>query len=367
MAADGTTYLHDSCATNKVGDSVTRGDFYLPSTRYCGSKRRLSDWLQSKFRRYRFNTALDAFGGTATVSILMLQMEKKVSFHDAFRFNEISARALIGGAGTSMSRDGFIRTIKSIKPFDGFISQEFKGIYYLDQENMWLDGLLRKVQELAKKDADVILYCAFQACLQKRPYNMFHRANLNLRVAKNISRSFGNLKTWERSFEELMLRAFNELCAVRVSIGRAATIIAPQPLMSLPVGYDFVYLDPPYLREKGSETYLSRYHFLEGMARYSDWHALINRESKLKSIASPYLPEEWERPEDFLSGMDALTLKHKKSIVALSYMTGGVPEVSELKKIFVGRFAKVRVYKKPFSYALSSREVDEVLIIGEPG
>lgn len=364
MVADGSSF--DAAFFREEQALCSEKFGYFPKTRYCGSKRRLIGWLHQKFNCHQFNTALDVFGGTGTVSLLLLQMGKEVSFHDGFVFNEISARALMGPQAGGMQREDFISTIDSISAFDGFISKTFKGLYYKHQENRWLDGLQKALDSKPREHLDVILYCAFQACLQKRPYNMFHRANLSLRTRKNVARSFGNFRTWDRPFEELMTRAYDELQKLNQVLPRAAKIIAPTPLMDLPVDFDFVYIDPPYLRKKKNESYLHRYHFLEGMARHEEWPGLIDPYSKIKAFKEPYLLGGWEDNERIFENLSQLVSKFRKSTVAMSYMTDGVPEIKSIKKIFQSFFPKVTTHKKPYGYALSSRSVDEVLIIGEP-
>ena len=64
-------------------------------------------------------------------------------------------------------------------------------------------------------------YLIYQACLKKRPFNLFHRANLRLRTNRRVKRSFGNAVTWERSFAEHALQAYDELARMpRCPIGR---------------------------------------------------------------------------------------------------------------------------------------------------
>ena len=43
-------------------------------------------------------------------------------------------------------------------------------------------------------------FALFQACIAKRPYNLFHRRNLDMRTA-DVGRTFGNKAAWDRPFE----------------------------------------------------------------------------------------------------------------------------------------------------------------------
>lgn len=67
----------------------------FPKTRYYGSKRRLLGWIYQELKDLPFNTVLDGFGGTASVSLLFKAMGKQVNFHDALLCNTIAAKALL--------------------------------------------------------------------------------------------------------------------------------------------------------------------------------------------------------------------------------------------------------------------------------
>lgn len=50
----------------------------------------------------------------------------------------------------------------------------------------------------------------FQSCLAKRPYNLFHRKNLEMRT-RDVVRGFGNKATWDRPFSEHFRTFVNEI------------------------------------------------------------------------------------------------------------------------------------------------------------
>lgn len=62
----------------------------FPKTRFYGSKRRLLGWIYDALKDLPFNTVLDGFGGTASVSLLFKAMGKEVTYHDGLLFNTIS-------------------------------------------------------------------------------------------------------------------------------------------------------------------------------------------------------------------------------------------------------------------------------------
>lgn len=66
----------------------------VPSTRYQGSKRRILRWLYDNLNNLEFESVLDGFGGTGSVSYLFKLMQKKVTFNDVLLANYQSGIAL---------------------------------------------------------------------------------------------------------------------------------------------------------------------------------------------------------------------------------------------------------------------------------
>lgn len=248
----------------------------------------------------------------------------------------------------------------------GTISRHYKGIFFTDEENAWLDGALQIIFNLKEKDKKKLyLYLVMQASLMKRPFNLFHRANLNLRTAKNINRNFGNMTTWERSFPKTIDKLIIDL--LRLSERKQkAKINEPMTVEKLPVGYDLVYLDPPYVKNEVKDTYWKKYHFLEGIANYPDMHLLIENNLKIKQLRKNKYMDEWEKPALFKDKLFSLIEKHSNSIVVLSYMTNALPHEEELLKFFKKQFKSVKLSRKDFSHALAKKKKTEILITGVP-
>ncbi len=54
----------------------------FPSTRFQGSKLKIVDWIWDGLKRLNFDTALDAFGGTASVGYMLKSKGKLVTYND---------------------------------------------------------------------------------------------------------------------------------------------------------------------------------------------------------------------------------------------------------------------------------------------
>jgi adenine-specific DNA-methyltransferase len=337
----------------------------FPTTRYYGSKRRQMDWLREELGRLEGCTALDAFGGTGAVSHLLSQLGWDVTYNDVFQFNTISARALFSSATVQLSAAAVASILRAVQPQPGFIHATFAGLYFTDEENAWLDGFMTALTHVEPACKDLLLHCLFQACLKKRPYNLFHRANLKLRQSR-VEVQFGNRTTWEKSFAEHILSTFEEVRqmqggrsgSVRVTAGRSAEEIAP--------GYDFVYVDPPYFkRARATDSYLSRYHFLEGLARYEEWPHLLDGGDRLRRIQASTV-SEWTDKATLTRNIAELIQTHRKAKFALSYVSGEHPSEAELLALFRDNFSRVRLSRRAYGRALSKQKFFELLLIGEP-
>ena len=67
----------------------------FPPTRYQGSKHKIIDWIEYCTKNLEFETVLDAFGGTGSVSYLFKKQGKQISYNDYLHFNTIIGQALI--------------------------------------------------------------------------------------------------------------------------------------------------------------------------------------------------------------------------------------------------------------------------------
>jgi adenine-specific DNA-methyltransferase len=337
----------------------------FPSTRFYGSKRRQLGWLHDELSRLTGTTALDAFGGTGAVSYLLDKLGFHTTYNDIFEFNTISARAIFSKTTLQFDEDALRDLLSNVEPRYGFIAATFEGMYFTTDENMWLDGFMSRVADQAPEIKDLVLYCLFQACLKKRPFNLFHRANLDLRQS-NVPVQFGNRTTWARSFSEHILSTYVETKKAHWSANNSIHVNESRCAKAISPGFDLVYVDPPYFKrtKRNTDTYLQRYHFLEGLARYDDWPQLIDSNSPQKVIKGPYR-NEWADKRDMLKNIREMIDIHKGAKFLLSYVSGEEPAERDLFDLFAEKFDRVRLSRRPFNKVLSTKKSFEILLIGQ--
>lgn len=351
----------------------------IPTTRYQGSKRKILPWIYDCVKDVEFNTVLDAFGGSGMVSCLFKHMGKCVTYNDLFHFNYIIGKSIIENNKVNLTETDVEYLIGDNSFTNGFIADTFQNIYFLDEENRWLDMVINKIERLSdfysppqvfyKK---AIAYNAlFQACLAKRPYNLFHRKNLDMRT-RNVVRGFGNKTTWDKPFPD-HFRAFVKEINQAVFKSDVMCKVICQDVFAIKANhYDLVYLDPPYLKKgtsNESSNYLRCYHFLEGIANYSEWDNLIDRDSANKRIKKDYAPNYFNLT-DAHATFERLIKKFRKSIIVLSYRYGGTPTIDELSNMMLKYKDHLDIYDRHYKYALNKQNENaalnrEYLLIGQ--
>ncbi len=338
----------------------------FPATRYQGSKLKIADWIWENIKDIPFETVLDAFGGTACVSYMLKSKNKTVTYNDILKFNNQIGKALIQNSSTTLADkdiDALLVKCPSLN-YKSIIQDNFSGIYYAEDEDKWLDIVTQNIYLMEDKFKKAIAFFAlFQACIIKRPFNLFHRNNLYIRTA-DVERSFGNKVTWETPFDVYFRRFASEANRAVFDNGKQNRAIN-QDVFEINENYDLVYIDTPYISKKGATVnYHDFYHFLEGLVDYPNWHSQIDFKSKhnrLKPVKSL-----WNDKKLITDAFDSLFQKFQNSVIIVSYRSDGIPTVEELALV-LSKYKKeiVEIEKVIYKYVLSHKESHEILLIAK--
>ena len=341
----------------------------FPTTRYSGSKRRFLHWIWENVSDIKFDSALDVFGGTASVSLLFKQHGKKVHYNDILSFNQIIGTALIENSKTIVSEND-LQNVFSTKSHGRkkTIQKYYSEIFYLEEENKWLDSFIQRVATVNDKyKRAIILSALFQACLSKRPFNLFHRANLNLRT-NDVKRNFGNKTTWEKPFEYLIKKFVVEYNQAVMDNGKKNKVVGGHNALYCPNGVDLVYIDPPYFSSHHSTglNYLDYYNFLEGIANYDNWTDLvIETETNVPKLKEKKAIQHFTDKEQITSSIEKLIERFQDNIIVMSYLDEGIPDKQKIISAFEKYGKRVEVKKKKHKYALSNNVKNELLFIAK--
>jgi len=337
----------------------------FPTTRYQGSKQKYADWIWHCIQYIPFETALDAFGGTGCIAHRLKQEEKTVTYNDILKFNSIIGKALIENDKEKITQKdlAFILQKHATISYPNFIEETFPEIYFIDEENRWLDIVITNIRNIENEYKQAVAYFAlFQSCIIKRPYNLFHRKNLYVRL-QDVERSFGNKTTWDTPFITHYKKFIEEANNAVFSNGKN-NISLNYNVFDLPNNYDLVYIDTPYISEKGvGVDYLDFYHFLEGIVNYDNWHNLIDENSKHKRLILN--GSDWTNPSKIEKSFERLISQFRDSILVISYRSDGIPDINKIVSLLKENDKSVFIYEsRTMKYVLSTKKSTEVLIIG---
>lgn len=342
----------------------------LPVTRYYGSKRRVVEkiWDVLHENRVEFETMLDLFGGTGIVSYYMARQGKTVMYNDILAFNcEIAKALMTTPKGIFTERDA-MRLLRRYpdREYLTIIEDNFEDVYYPTEENRTIDTVVQNIAYLDEEKRASAYYVFFQSCMIKRPFNIFHRKNLNLRTGFTRA-NFGNKTTWEQTFDSLFVKFTQELNEFQF------TVLPHVEVTNLPALHcdrmsDLVYIDTPYFRERQSAaiTYHNRYHFLEGLMHYEDIPNHINQGKVNREIRFGENPE-FEKRSHYIIDLHTLLARHQQSTIAMSYTSAGFPSIDELCDVISQYKDEVIVCNlgnHPFALNRNNNDRQEVLIIG---
>ena len=326
----------------------------FPRTRYQGSKYKLQAWIKNNLEKLDFETALDAFSGTSSIAYIMKEMDKTVYCNDILAFNYHIAQALIENNSQQITKDEFEDIIKKKEGYQyaSFIQDTFEDIYFLDEENRWLDIVIQNINKLQNKHKKSMFLWA-----------LFHRKNLYVRTS-DVKRNFGNKTTWDKPFEEHFYKFIKEINSAIFNNNKNNKAYN-KDIFTLDISVDLVYFDTPYIPQKGTLThYRDFYHFLDGLTDYKNWHKQIDYTSKHKKLKSTY--NIFEDKKNILNGFEKLIKKFKESIIVISYRSDGMPTIEEISKILKKYKKSVEIESIDYQYVLSKKqELKEVLIIGK--
>jgi adenine-specific DNA-methyltransferase len=338
----------------------------FPRTRYQGSKSKLVEWIWEKIGGLDFSSCLDAFGGSGAVAYHLKERGKQVTYNDLLKFNHYFGTALVenGMARLTPKEVEWILRKHSHVKYPTFVADTFKGIYFTDAENDWIDRTVTNIQRLRDPFKFALAFFALcQACLIKRPYNLFHRKNLYVRLA-DVKRSFGNKSTWDKPFDH-WFKLFVEQANSAVFENGRRNLSLNVDAAEVQGQFDLVYIDTPYISSRGiAVDYLAFYHFLEGLADYGSWTKHIDHRSK--HLAFKRQRSMWTDKQAIYSAFDQLFKRYRDSILVVSYRSDGIPSEGELTALLRKHKKEVMIHRYGrYKYVLSTNsQSQEILLIG---
>lgn len=332
-----------------------------PQLRFMGSKYRLLPWIESVLRDIEFHTALDAFSGSGCVSYLLKTMGKTVHSNDFLRFACDFTLATVENSCETLDVADVDRLLTPTAKKQRYIETNFRGIFYDDADNRFLDQAWAHLPRLTPAKRALALSALYRSCLKRQARGVFTVAGL------------GRYDDGRRDLQLSLAEHFMESTAIfnRLVFDNGKThVVTLGDVFDLSVSSaDLVYLDPPYVPRSDDNCYIKRYHFLEGLSSY--WvGAEFHPTSKVKKLRKRYTPFSYRR--EALDAFDRLFARFASSKIVLSYSSNGYPDLDVLLEL-LGRYkTDITVHEEQHRYHFGTHRhvakeralVTEYLIVG---
>lgn len=316
---------------------------YFPGTRYMGSKNKIIHKIWNILKEYEFSSFFDGFAGSNVVGYFMKTKGKQVITNDFMKISHITSKAIIENSCIRLE-DSDLDFLLENNNKENYITDTFKGLYFSDYDNLFLDKIRFNISQLENQYKQAIaLSSLIRACMKKRPRGIFTFVGQRYDDGRiDIKKSL------EEHFIE-NIAIFNNA----VFDNEKSNIAHNSLTQKLDLDVDLVYFDPPYYTPNSDNDYVRRYHFVEGLAR--NWEGLEIQEHtktrKFKSYKSPF-----SKKEQAYSAFENLILKYKDSIIAISYSSNSLPTKEEMIDI-------LRRYKS----TVIAHEIDHLYSFGNQG
>lgn len=311
---------------NNANNIVPEQNSLFPSTRYMGSKQSLIKQIASATSNFEFESVLDLFSGSGVVSYLFKTMGKKVISNDYMTMNSKLSSALIANSNITLSEKDIDLVLGKSNSVDSFISDTYKGIYYKDSDNEFIDLVRSNISKLKNKTKrDLAMSALIRACIKKRPRGIFTYTGIRYDDGR---------KDLKMSFEEQFRKAV-ELLNNAVFDNEKESKSFNKDSMKTRLQADLIYIDPPYYNPSSDNEYVRRYHFIEGLAR--NWQNVeMQWDTKTKKFKN--YPTPFSSKAATYEAFDKLFKRYREKIIIVSYSSNSLPTKAEM----VSKLAKYK-------------------------
>jgi DNA adenine methylase len=312
----------------------------FPETKYVGSKRALVPYILDHIAPLKPRTVLDAFSGSACVSYALKQQGYEVHTNDFLRFAFHVAKATVENNGTLLEKGDVSKLLKPNKKANTFIQDTFRGLYFDDVENAFLDNIsanIPRIKSPLKRSLALAAIC--RAAMKKRPRGLFTFTG---------RKGWDGRKDLQLGMEEQFLIAVSQFNSAVFSNGQRNKAYCADVFDVDPGKYDLVYIDTPYVSPFSDCDYTRRYHFLEGLCTY--WKGLqILPNTSTKKFRS--YKTDFSTKSKAVDAFSRLFHHFAESILIVSYSSTGIPDKQEMLRLLRSVKRSVNVYEKSHTYS----------------
>lgn len=314
-----------------------------PGTRFMGSKYKVLPEIEKVLQDIEFDSVLDAFSGSGCVSYLFKTMGKEVHSNDFMKYSHATSKSLIENNDYLLKKSD-VDTILSRKTDSTFISDKFRGLYFNEEDNQFLDSAFNNIHQLRNPYKRSIAFASIsRAMVKRRPRGVFtYVGNKFDDGRKDLTLSL------EQHFID-NVSVFNDAVFNNGKQNRSYH----SDIFGLKIGkdVDLVYMDPPYLSKSSDNDYVRRYHFVEG---FVDGWKNVHIDENTKTKKFPSYKSRFGSKTTIESAFFDIFKKFKNSNILLSYSSNSIPDKETLIVMLEKTHKNVNVYEIDHVYSFGT-------------
>ena len=154
--------------TNKIitpEEQISR----FPATRYMGSKSKLLDYIWNVSKNFEFESVLDLFSGSGVVSYMYKAHGKRVISNDYMTMGAVMTKALVENNSVILPLEEAKKLIADQGDMDDFVQEKFRGIYFSDEDNLFIDTVRTNIKKMDNQYKQAIaMEALIRSCVKKR-------------------------------------------------------------------------------------------------------------------------------------------------------------------------------------------------------
>jgi adenine-specific DNA-methyltransferase len=330
----------------------------FPRLRYMGSKYALLPHLAATFDEAGGRTALDAFSGSGVVSYLLKTQGYQVTSNDFLQFPGTITTAAVVNQATTLSAGEIERICGPAADDRDFIRTTFKDVFYTDQDRTFLDSAWSHIDQLGGHKRALAISALILSAARKQARGVFTFTGLRYNDGRK------DLRLSMAAHFRIAALEYNRV----VFSNRLRNRSLSCDVHDLePLGYDLVYLDPPYAPPRDDADYIKRYHFLEGLSCYWQGQTIMH-DTITKKLQKRYTPFAFKNT--IVEALRNTFKQFYESTIVLSYSSNALPPADVIEALMREVKSDVEVRRISHNYSFGTHgsalrnKVDEYLFIG---
>lgn len=308
-----------------------------PSTRYMGSKFKLIEEIRRVIRSIDCDSVADLFSGSGVVSYMLKTEGKRVVSNDYMALCAAWSKALVENNHVRLTKSEARQLTRPQKKLDTFVQQNFKDLYFTDQENKFIDTVRSNFCSLPEYKKEIAITALTRACYKKRPRGIFTYTGFRYDDGR---------KDLKKTLEEHFFEAVDAVNAAVFDNNRSNVSLRGDA-QDVTDCVDVVYIDPPYYSTRSDNEYVRRYHFIEGIA--CGWEG-VDMQWNTKTKKFKNYPTPFSNKATTHEAFNKLFAQHQNSAIVVSYSSNSLPTKEEMVKLLGQYKEDVEVISLDYRY-----------------